>query len=61
MHTHSSEDLYAFTLGREQKLSLAELVSLFGHETLREYDDEIAIFSIPESDIDIHAIFRNIG
>lgn len=61
MHSTKSENLFAFTLGRESKLSLAELISLFGYDKLEDFNDEIAIFSLSESDTDINAIFRNIG
>ena len=60
MHSTKSENLFAFTLGRESKLSLAELISLFGESSLENYSDDIAIFSLPQSDSDINAIFRNI-
>lgn len=52
---------YAFTLGRESKLSLAELFALFGEDTYDTHTDEIAIFSLQYEDSDIAAIFRNIG
>ncbi len=61
MHSLKSENLFAFTLGRESKLSLAELIALFGGDALENLNDEIAIFSLPQSDIDINTIFRNIG
>ncbi len=52
---------YAFTLGRESKLSLAELFALFGEDSYDTHTDEIAIFSLQYEDSDIAAIFRNIG
>jgi tRNA G10 N-methylase Trm11 len=64
--THTSELihlnwLFAFSLGRENKLSLAELFALFGEDAYRDHTDEIATFSLPYDDTDINAIFRNIG
>jgi tRNA G10 N-methylase Trm11 len=61
MHSLSSTNLFAFTLGRESKLSLAELFSLFGEKAYENHSDEIAIFALPYSDTEISAIFRNIG
>lgn len=37
---------FALILGREYKLSLAELVHVFGYENLVDYSEEIAIFSL---------------
>ncbi len=53
--------LYAFTLGREYRLSLAELFSVFWEGTYIEHTEEIAIFSISWEESDIIAKFRNIG
>lgn len=61
MHSTKSENLYAFTLGRESKLSLAELIALFGADALEDHTDEIALFSLPKCDSEIGTIFRNIG
>ena len=61
MHSTSSTNLFAFTLGRESKLSLAELFSLFGEKAYENHSDEIALFALPYSDTEISAIFRNIG
>ncbi len=61
MHSESSTPLFAFTLGRESKLSLAELLALFGEQAYESHTDEIALFALPLSDSDISAIFRNIG
>ncbi len=35
--------LYAFTLGRQYKLSIAEIGSVFGWENIRDFDRDIAI------------------
>ncbi len=51
---------YAFSLGRESKLSLAELFALFGEEAFLSQSEDIAIFAVAKSDSDIIAIFRNI-
>ena len=61
MHSRTSENLFAFTLGRESKLSLAELFALFWKQAYLNHTDEVAIFSLPYEDIQISAIFRNIG
>lgn len=37
---------YAFILGREWRLSLAELIHVFGHDSLRSQNEQIAIFSV---------------
>jgi hypothetical protein len=52
--------LFAFTLGRENKLSLAELIALFGNEALIDFDDIIAIFSLEINENTLIAKFRNI-
>jgi tRNA G10 N-methylase Trm11 len=47
MSSHSSANtVYAFTLGREWKLSLAELIAIFGMESYREHTELLAIFEI---------------
>lgn len=38
--------LYAFTLGREWKLSLAELISIWWEESYQMHSEEVAIFQI---------------
>ncbi len=53
--------LYAFTLGREWKLSLAELFSLFWDRAFVMHSEEVAIFELGNDENDIIAIFRNIG
>lgn len=45
-HTHQSTNLYAFTLGREWKLSLAELIAVFGAKAYQDHSEEITIFEI---------------
>lgn len=40
---------YAFVLGREYKLSLAELIAVFGRENLVDFNREIAIFELQNS------------
>jgi hypothetical protein len=52
---------YAFTLGRESKLSLAELFAIFGEDTYDTHTDTIAIFSLPYDDSAIATMFRSIG
>ncbi len=42
--------LFAFILGREYKLSLAELTHVFGVENLREHNEEIALFELEKLD-----------
>ncbi len=61
MHSESSTPLFAFSLGRESKLSLAELFALFGERSYESHTDEIALFALPLSDGEVSAIFRNIG
>lgn len=46
--SHMQTYLYAFTLGREYKLSLAELAHIFGFANLREHSETVAIFEISE-------------
>ena len=43
---NSSTYLYAFTLGREWKLSLGELFAVFGADAYRIHTETIAIFQI---------------
>lgn len=43
---NTSTSLYAFTLGREWKLSLAELISIWWEESYQTHSEEIAIFQI---------------
>lgn len=52
---------FAFSLGRENKLSLAELISLFGNDAYIEHTDEIALFGLHLSDSEIQSLFRSIG
>lgn len=53
---------YAFSLGREWRLSLAELISVFWIAAYRERSEEIAIFEIPSySDEELEQVFRTIG
>ena len=42
--------LFAFILGREYKLSLAELIHIFGQQNLRDFNEEIAIFELEKLD-----------
>ena len=42
--------LFAFILGREYKLSLAELIHVFGQSNLRDFNEEIAIFEFEKLD-----------
>ena len=42
--------LFAFILGREYKLSLAELIHVFGQSNLRDFNEEIAIFELEKLD-----------
>lgn len=42
--------LFAFILGREYKLSLAELIHVFGQQNLRDFSEEIAIFELEKLD-----------
>jgi tRNA G10 N-methylase Trm11 len=54
------QHLYAFTLGREWKLSLAELFALFGEESYHSHSESIALFHIEEDEKSLIAKFRNI-
>ncbi len=42
----NTKNLYAFTLGREWKISLAELMAIFGTESYKSHTETIAIFQI---------------
>ena len=42
----NTKNLYAFTLGREWKISLAELMAIFGTESYQSHTETIAIFQI---------------
>lgn len=42
----NTKNLYAFTLGREWKISLAELMAIFGTESHQSHTETIAIFQI---------------
>ncbi|MBP6981666.1 hypothetical protein KBB25_02730 [Candidatus Gracilibacteria bacterium] len=39
--------IIAYILGREWKISLAELISLFGNDSLEKANEQVAIFSLP--------------
>ena len=43
---NQSTSLYVFTLGREWKLSLAELFAVFGADAYQSHTDELAVFQI---------------
>ena len=43
---NQSTSLYIFTLGREWKLSLAELFAVFGADAYQSHTDELAVFQI---------------
>jgi hypothetical protein len=43
---NSIRHLYAFTLGREWKVSLAELFALWGTDAYQSHTETIAIFQI---------------
>ncbi len=53
--------LYAFTLGRESRLSLAELVALFGRSSYQSHTDEVALFSLDIPRESMRKIFLQIG
>ncbi len=56
------QPLYAFSLGREWKLSLAELIAVFGAENYQEHSGIIAIFKIHGwSDEQLAQRFLSIG
>lgn len=56
------KNTYAFTLGREWKLSLAELFHIFGAESYQSHSEEVAIFHIYEwSGEQIEKRFMTIG
>ena len=53
-----NSSLYAFTLGREWKISLAELLAIFPVDSLFSYSESFAIFSLNQvNDADIVGIF----
>lgn len=54
-------NLYAFSLGREWKLSLAELFALFGEKSYHSHSETVAIFSLSDEEKSIITKFRNIG
>lgn len=53
--------LYAFTLGREWKLSLAELFSIFGESHYHSHSEEIALFHVEKTPEEMREIFASIG
>jgi tRNA G10 N-methylase Trm11 len=58
----NTKNLYAFTLGREWKISLAELMSIFGQESYQSHSETIAIFQIMGySSEQLRRKFLNIG
>lgn len=42
----NTKNLYAFTLGREWRISLAELIAIFGTDSYQSHSETIAIFQI---------------
>lgn len=42
----NTKNLFAFTLGREWKVSLAELMAIFGTESYQSHTETVAIFQI---------------
>lgn len=55
-------NLFAFTLGREWKLSLAELFAIFGNDAYQTHTETVAIFQIPGySDEQLAKKFLTIG
>jgi hypothetical protein len=56
-----SSPLYAFSLGREWKLSLAELFALFGEKSYDSHSETVAIFHSNDQENSIITKFRNIG
>ena len=62
MKNQEINNLYAFTLGREWKLSLAELLSIFGADTYRANNETIALLSIESlNSTELVNTFRKIG
>lgn len=60
--TNKPTNLFAFTLGREWKLSLAELFAVFGNDAYQTHSETIAIFQIVGySDEQIQKRFMSIG
>ncbi len=59
---NNTKNLYAFTLGREWKLSLAELMAIFGSESYQSHTEIVAIFQIVGySNEQLQRKFLNIG
>jgi hypothetical protein len=62
MKNHELKHLYAFTLGREWRLSLAELLAIFWADSYQSNTEEIAILKITDkTSSEIALMFRNIG
>ena len=58
----NTKNLYAFTLGREWKISLAELMAIFGTESYQSHTETVAIFQIVGySTEQLQRKFLNIG
>ncbi len=54
--------IIAYVLGREWKISLAELISLFGNDALEVASEQIAVFSLPMNGKEnLIKNFQNIG
>ncbi len=50
---------YAFSLGREWRLSLAELIAVFWENNYREHSEDVAIFALSQyTDEDLEKLFR---
>jgi hypothetical protein len=59
---NNSKNLYAFTLGREWKVSLAELFALWGTDAYQSHTETVAIFQIVGySSEQLQRKFLNIG
>lgn len=54
----TTEQLYAFELGREWKLSLAEIEAIFGADAVEKVTEKLAFV---RTDIDVRSIFWNMG
>lgn len=62
MISTNHHSLFAFTLGRHWKLSLAELISVFSEENYQTHTETIAIFQIPGySDEQLQKKFLTLG
>jgi tRNA G10 N-methylase Trm11 len=62
MKNQEIKNLYAFTLGREWKLSLAELLAIFGIHTYRWNSETVALLSIEDTNSsELSLLFRKIG